>query len=174
MTARNAAPPNAAPRMAKPPKGKAGDVHAIVQGLRRVVKALELYSKAVHGRFGLTGPQLWAIKTLEREGSLPVSRLADALAVHQASASILVSRLVARGLVRRVRSTQDRRVVLLSLTPAGRQLAAQAPEAAQGRLLHGLLAMPAQEVRAIRDSVDRLVGAMEAKDVAATFFFAEE
>jgi hypothetical protein len=34
--------------------------------------------------------------------------------------------------------------------------------------------MPAQEVRAIRDSVDRLVAAMEAEDVTATFFFAED
>ncbi|HEU4587848.1 MAG TPA: MarR family transcriptional regulator [Gemmatimonadales bacterium] len=162
------------PRTAKSRSGKAEDVHGIVQGLRRIVKALELYSRAVHGRFGLTGPQLWAIKTLGRDGPLPVSHLADALAVHQASASILVSRLVARGLVQRVRSTQDRRVVLLSLTPAGRQVAAQAPEAAQGRLLHGLLAMSAQEVRAIRASVDRLVAAMEAEDVAATFFFADD
>lgn len=150
------------------------DVDAVVQGLRRIVKALETYSRDVELSFGLTGPQLWAVKTLARLGSLPVSRLALELAVHQASASILVSRLEHRGLVRRTRSEEDRRVVLLSLTPRGRVVAGRAPEAAQGRLLHGLLAMPPRDVAGIRRSIDRLVAAMEAEDLHATFFFSDE
>ena len=148
------------------------EVDAIVQGLRRIVKALESYSRDVETNFGLTGPQLWALKTLERLGPLPVSRLATELVVHQTSASILTNRLEQRRLVRRSRSQQGRRVVLISLTRQGSQVAAQAPEAAQGRLLHGLLAMPSSEVRLIRSAVDQLVIAMEAEDVEATFFFA--
>jgi DNA-binding MarR family transcriptional regulator len=150
------------------------EVDAVVQGLRRIVKALESYSWDVESSFGLTGPQLWAVKTLERSGPLPVSRLAEELVVHQASASILVTRLEKRGLVSRVRSEQDRRVVRISLTSEGRKIAAQAPEAAQGRLLHGLLAMTQPEVRFIREAIDQLVVAMEAEDLEATFFFAEE
>jgi transketolase len=52
-------------------------------------------------------------------------------------------------------------------------LAADAPEAAQGRLLHALDVMPPGQVRSIRRAVDRLVQAMEATDVPARFFFAE-
>ena len=149
------------------------DVEAVVGGLRRVVRALEIYSRDVQQRFGLTGPQLWAVKTQQRAGALPVSGLADALAVHQTSASILVARLEQRGLVRRARSPADRRVVLLSLTAAGERLAARAPEAAQGRLLHGLRRLRPSEVRSLRRAVDRIVALMEAEDVRATFFFAE-
>jgi MarR family transcriptional regulator, organic hydroperoxide resistance regulator len=150
------------------------DTTAIVQGLRRIVKALQTYSQDVRTAYGLTGPQLWALKTLQRRGRLSTGRLADALAVHQSSMSILVDRLDRRGLVRRIRGRNDHRVVEIELTKRGAGLATDAPEPAQGRLLHALQAMPAGEVRKIRHAVDRLVQAMEATDVHARFFFAEE
>ena len=155
------------------PRARHADTTAIVQGLRRVVKALHTYSQDVRHAYGLTGPQLWALKTLETEGPLAIGALAAALAVHQSSVSLLVSRLEAHGLVRRVRRGGDQRFVHIELTRRGAALAADAPEAAQGRLLHSLQRMPARDVAAIRDAVDRLVEAMEAADVAARFFFAE-
>lgn len=149
------------------------DTTAIVQGLRRIVKALHTYSQDVRSSYGLTGPQLWALKTLRSGGRMSMGRLAVALAVHQSSVSILVDRLEKRGLVRRMRSRLDQRVVEMELTKRGAALAAGAPEAAQGRLLHALEAMPAEEVRQIRHATDCLVRAMEATDVKARFFFAD-
>jgi MarR family transcriptional regulator, organic hydroperoxide resistance regulator len=146
----------------------------IVMGLRRIVKAIELYSREVQKTYGLTGPQLWALKVLAREGPLSVGKLAEALAVHQSSLSLLVDRLEARGLIRRHRETRDRRVVRLALTSAGAALATRAPEAAQGRLLHALRRMPKEEVRWIYGAVARLVQIMEAEDVEATFFFSDD
>jgi DNA-binding MarR family transcriptional regulator len=155
-----------------PPAGP--DAAAIVQGLRRIVRALELYSQDVYRTYGLTGPQLWVLKTLQRDGPLSAGHLAQALAVHQSSVSVLIQRLERRGLVRRARVTPDRRFVRVELTERGAALATEAPEPAQGRLLHGLDAMPPQEVRKIRRAVDRLVQVMEASDVAAQFFFSDE
>jgi DNA-binding MarR family transcriptional regulator len=152
---------------------KRTDTREIVQGLRRIVKALQTYSQEVRSAYGLTGPQLWALKTLEAHGPMSIGRLATALAVHQSSASILVNRLEGRGLVRRLRGEGDQRIVNMELTPRGAALAADAPEAAQGRLLHALEAMSPREVHDIRSAVDALVGAMEATDVSARFFFAE-
>ncbi|HVH66687.1 MAG TPA: MarR family winged helix-turn-helix transcriptional regulator [Gemmatimonadales bacterium] len=149
------------------------DTMAIVQGLRRIVKALQTYSQEVRSAYGLTGPQLWALKTLQRSGRTSTGGLAAALAVHQSSVSILVDRLERRGLVRRTRDRRDHRVVAIDLTKRGAELASDAPEAAQGRLLHALEAMPPREVQMIRRAVDRLVHAMEATDVHARFFFAE-
>lgn len=153
--------------------GKRTDTVAIVQGLRRIVKALHSYSQDVRCAYGLTGPQLWALKALQASSRMSMGELAAALAVHQSSASILVNRLEKRGLVRRMRGRLDHRFVDMILTRRGAALAADAPEAAQGRLLHALEAMPPREVRTIRDAVDRLVQAMEATDVNARFFFAE-
>jgi DNA-binding MarR family transcriptional regulator len=153
---------------------KSADTTAIVQGLRRIVKALQTYSQEVRSGYGLTGPQLWAMKTLQRNGRMPVGRLADALVVNQSSVSTLVDRLVRRGLVRRIRGQTDRRFVEIALTPRGRTLVTDAPEAAQGRLLHALEGMGAPGVRRIRRAVDELVKAMEAADVKVRFFFSDE
>lgn len=164
--------------LAAPPRSgrqdKSSDTAAIVQGLRRIVKALQTYSQDVRSGYGLTGPQLWALKTLRRNGRMPVGRLADALAVNQSSVSVLVDRLVRRGLVRRIRGRTDRRFVEIDLTPRGRALVADAPEPAQGRLLHALEDMGAPDVRRIRRAVDELVTAMEAMDINARFFFSDE
>jgi DNA-binding MarR family transcriptional regulator len=155
------------------PRPTQADTTQIVQGLRRIVKALHSYSQDVYRTYGLTGPQLWALKTLEREGRLSTGRLADALAVHQSSLSILVDRLEKRGLVQRIRAPNDRRIVQIALTKRGAALSDKAPEPAQGRLLYGLRAMSPFDVRNIRQAVDQLVEAMEASDVQARFFFSE-
>ncbi len=149
------------------------NVAAIVQGLRRITKALEEYSHEVHRAYGLTGPQLWALKTLHRRGALTAGDLAEALVVHQSSVSVLIARLERRRLVRRVRRRSDRRFVEITLTEAGRALAEHSPEPAQGRLLHQLRRMPATEVARIRASVDALAAAMAAGGLEARFFFAE-
>jgi len=154
--------------------GKPGDTAQIVQSLRRIVKALQTYSQDVRSAYGLTGPQLWALKTLEQRGPLPVGTLAASLVVHQSSISILIDRLEQRGLVRRVRARSDRRFVEVALTRRGAAMAAGAPEPAQGRLLHALEAMPPRDVRAMRRALDRLLVAMEATDVTARFFFSDD
>jgi DNA-binding MarR family transcriptional regulator len=154
--------------------GAQPDSAAIVQGLRRIVRALQAYSHEVQHEYGLTAPQLWVLKTLQREGDLPAGRLASRLAVHQSSMSLLLDRLEGRGFIRRVRSKTDRRSVVIGLTDRGATLAGKAPEPAQGRLMHGLRALGPAEVRGIRRSVERLVELMEASDVEARFFFSED
>jgi DNA-binding MarR family transcriptional regulator len=150
------------------------DAAEIVNALRRIVRALELYSQAVRKAFGLTGPQLWAMKTLHRHGALTMTDLATALAVQPSTLSLLIDRLQKRGLVRRLRQYDDRRVVELRLTAEGARLAARAPSAAQGRLLHGLRSLPPARLRTIRRALGDLVGMMEAADVEAQFFFARK
>lgn len=147
---------------------------AIVQGLRRIVHALERYSRELRRDYGLTAPQRWALATLHREGPLTTGRLAEALHVHQSSASVLLKRMERRGLVRRTRAREDRRRVRAELTERGTALAREAPQPAQGRLLHGLANLPLARVREIRAAVDDLVRAMEVERVEARFFFSDD
>jgi DNA-binding MarR family transcriptional regulator len=147
------------------------DIPRIINGLRRIVRALELFSRDTHRDFGLTAPQLWALKALEAQGPLTVGQLATRLHVHQSSISILLTRLEERGLIRRVRQKQDRRFVCIELTERAVELCRAAPDPAQGRLVHSLSHMPAARLARIRQSVEDLTRAMEAEDIEATFFF---
>lgn len=72
-----------------------------------------------HG-LSLTAHQVTAI--LEAEGAMPMGRLAERLDVSLSSASGIADRMVERGLVERLRDANDRRVVLLCLSPEGRRL----------------------------------------------------
>ena len=78
----------------KPRRTVSPDAAAIVQGLRRITRAIELYSKDVERTFGLTGPQLWALKILMREGPLTPNQLAEHLAVTGATEVIALRRRV--------------------------------------------------------------------------------
>jgi DNA-binding MarR family transcriptional regulator len=149
-------------------------VAGIVQSLRRMTRAIELYSQDVQRSFGLTGPQLWTLKNLQRDGPLTPNQLAASLAVDQSSVSSLLRRLETRGLISRARVAEDQRSVRIDLTPEGRGLALRAPDAAQGRLLHGLTQMSPTRVRSLRRSIETLVQAMEASNIEARFFFSDD
>jgi DNA-binding MarR family transcriptional regulator len=66
--------------------------------------------------------QYRALVLLAARGEMNVGGLAEALDVHQSTATRLCDRLVARGLVDRVHSPRNRRSVVLSLTREGKAL----------------------------------------------------
>lgn len=142
----------------------------VFQQLRRMVHALDTFSREVEGRFGLTAPQLWALWELG-QGPLALKDLAARLQVHPSTLVGVIDRLAARGLVSRTQDPVDRRRVSIALTQAGAALRDGAPHPAQGRLLHGLRAMKAGEVAELHQALGRLVAAMEAEDLEARFFF---
>ena len=71
---------------------------------------------------GLTYPQYVVMLALWQHGELSAGALAHAVALDSGTLVPLLRKLVARGLLLRQRSSTDERVVLISLTPAGRSL----------------------------------------------------
>ncbi|MCL6478953.1 MAG: MarR family transcriptional regulator [Peptococcaceae bacterium] len=70
---------------------------------------------------GLSHVQTILLKYLLKKGRSTVSSIADFMGVTMAAVSSLVDRLVKVGFLDRERSETDRRVVYISLTPAGRK-----------------------------------------------------
>lgn len=68
---------------------------------------------------GLTPTQLAALATVARCGPLPVGTLADEEQIGAPTATKIVEKLHAAGYVERTPSPDDRRVTLVSTTPAG-------------------------------------------------------
>jgi DNA-binding MarR family transcriptional regulator len=66
--------------------------------------------------------QYRALVLLGSRGEMNVGSLADALDIHQSTATRLCDRLVAKGLVARTASTESRREVFVALTPSGHTL----------------------------------------------------
>jgi len=149
-------------------------ISEIMRSLRRIFKAIQQYSEEVLKEFGVTGPQLWALRTIYIEGQLSMGELSQRIYLHMSTVSGVVDRLEEKGYAERTRGASDRRVVRISLTKAGKRLVQRSPEAAQGKLLHGLESLSQQEVKIIRSSLDKVVRLMEIQDTKARFFFSEE
>ncbi|AVX21561.1 DNA-binding transcriptional regulator, MarR family [Carboxydocella sporoproducens DSM 16521] len=74
----------------------------------------------------LTGPQFFLLNLLDQQGQATVSQLAEALHVKPSSVTVMLDRLENNGLIVRSRETRDRRVVLISLSEAGKDKLAEA------------------------------------------------
>ena len=72
----------------------------------------------------LSPAQCHVLHLIEPDRPLPMGRLAETLACDASNMTGLVDRLESRGLVRRCPSSEDRRVKVLELTPAGARLRA--------------------------------------------------
>lgn len=121
----DAVPPSAVPEFYRPGQYDTYDsvgflMHQVVLSMRRRIEQ----AMAEHDLTAAQWSPLWLLK---REGPLTMQEVARELDVDTGATTRLIARLVAKGLIRRARLPSDRRVVRLSLTPAGEALAAKAP-----------------------------------------------
>jgi DNA-binding MarR family transcriptional regulator len=139
-------------------------VMEIIDNIRRVFQAVNEYSKKAERETGLTSPQLWAIKVLADGTPLKVSELARRMYLHPATVVGILDRLEGRGLVKRTRSREDRRVVEIELTDMGRELVAQSPEVAQGLLVKGLETLDQERLVHLEEGLEQLVSILDAQE----------
>lgn len=149
-------------------------VSETMQSLRRIIKSLQDYSQTVYSHFGITGPQLWVLKTVHQSGSLSLGDLSRRMFINPSTITGVVDRLEKKEYVLRVRNEKDRRVVKVQLTPKGERLARRTPNPIQGKMIYGLKKLKKDELSSIYKSVEKLVEIMEARDVKVTFLFDQE
>ena len=108
----------------------AADGMVMVTSLIRVQQLLLERIDAVLRPLGLTFARYEVLMLLSfsRSGTLSMTRIGSLLQVHPTSATSAVARLETQGWVERSRSAADGRVVLASVTEAGRAVAAAATE----------------------------------------------
>ena len=132
-------------------------ISEIMQSLRRIFKTIQVYSQEVSQKFGITGPQLWTLKALSANGSLPLGQLSKMMYLHPSTITGVVDRLEKKGYVVRDRVHEDRRVVMVQLTPNGRKVIRRAPSPIQGKMIYGLRKLKREDLNFIYHSVERLV-----------------
>ena len=100
---------------------QAPSVDQLVDVVMEFARAMRKHFADTHAG-GSNMLQVHALTLLDEHGGMTVGALADALQVTAPSASVFVGRLVRRGLLQRVRTAKNRKLVHLRLTPAGRAL----------------------------------------------------
>lgn len=132
----------------------------VLKQFRVLLRAMDAHYRRVEARSGLGGAQLWALAEIAAADGMTMSALADKLAIQLSTASNLVSRLEALGLVSRARRRKDQRVVTLAATAAGRRKLKRAPRPSTGLLQGALMDMPRKDLRALRVQLNALLTRM--------------
>lgn len=90
--------------------------------LRGTSYLLNYFTRAFLQKSGLTLPRFWALLNLARQERTTMGELQERLLISPGSVTTLIDGLVHDGLVVRERSEEDRRLVLLVLSPSGAEV----------------------------------------------------
>jgi len=139
----------------------------ILRSLRRIIQAVDIHSRKLANMHKITAPQLVTLLWVVESGSSTASDIAKQIHLSNSTVVGILDRLEAKGLVRRERSTLDRRLVHVCATESGVQLAHTAPSPLQDVLARALHELPELEQTAIALSLERIVDLMAARDLTA-------
>ncbi|MHB9026756.1 MAG: MarR family winged helix-turn-helix transcriptional regulator [Armatimonadota bacterium] len=135
--------------------------------LERCVELLGTYSSTVltarllaeETRGELTPSQLEALTFIRRHGGCSAKALSEGLHISIPSSTRLVDRMVRKGLVDRRESGVDRRLVHLTVTPAGERALRQVHEARLVRLRKAMETLPPAERDIMLDTLEHFLQA---------------
>jgi DNA-binding MarR family transcriptional regulator len=108
------------------------DAHAglnqrLFYALRRVAQGIEVDSRRLAKQHGITGPQLVCLRAVAAYGPTTATDISEKVYLSPSTVVGIFDRLEKKGLMKRRRDRQDRRVVFVTATDAGRDLVVQAP-----------------------------------------------
>lgn len=139
----------------------------VLRQFRIVFNAVKSHFRSVEKTAGIGGSQLWALSVIRQRPGIGVGDLARALDVHQTTASNLVRALVAQGLIEQGKSGADRRVVTMTLLPAGEVTLNKAPLPFAGVLPDALASMDAATLARMERDLSALILALAVDNASA-------
>jgi len=139
----------------------------VIAALRRITRAIDLHSRALLQKHGLTSPQLGALQAIERLQPVSVGSLARHIHLSPGTVTGILDRLVKRGLAARERGNLDRRSVVIRLTEDGARLVKDAPSLLQEQFQHELTKLQEWEQTMILSTLQRIASMMDAERIEA-------
>ena len=98
-------------------------VHAFIDAVRASQTAVDLVDEAVAEYLGIHRTDARCLDILDQEGPMTAGHLAERARISPGAMTTLLDRLERKGLARRTRDTEDRRRVLVEVTPELRRMA---------------------------------------------------
>ena len=135
------------PTLYKGPDVEVRALNAFIKLMRSTSALQALLLPPLQKEFGLTESQLGVLESLYHLGPLSQSDLCEKILRGGSNVTTVVDNLERAQLVRRERSDADRRIQMVHLTDAGRELIARAFPAHAGRITQAMAALDDDEQR---------------------------
>ena len=144
----------------------------VMISIRKIVQAIDMNSKKLVKRVGLTGPQLVILHEIANCDKVTAGELARAVSLSQSTVTGILERLEKRQLITRQRSDDDKRRVLVRITNTGTRILESAPPIMQETFVERFSSIEEWEQSMILCAIQRLVSLMDAKTIEAAPFLA--
>lgn len=143
----------------------------VLDSIRLIVQVLRVESRASETYLGLSAAQLFVLHKLAESEGASINDLAARTLTHQSSVSVVVQKLVKRGLVARSAASSDGRRSVLTLTSPGRLLLSKSPMAAQDRLISAIQQFSPERGRLLARLLQQLATKLAGNSGPAPMFF---
>jgi DNA-binding MarR family transcriptional regulator len=150
------------------------DVRAILDSLRRLVRALRVYSRKAEATYGLTAAQLFVLERVASHQPVSINTLAELTLTHQSSVSVVAQRLVDRRFLVQRHAPVDRRRKELTITRRGANALKQAPVSIQDRLIAAASGLARRDQQALARLLAKLTQDAGLQDSKPVLFFENE
>jgi MarR family 2-MHQ and catechol resistance regulon transcriptional repressor len=124
--------------------------------MMKAMRAVTRYAAAGIEETGLGLSDFGVLEILLHKGPLPVNTIGPIVDLTPGSISTAVDRLVTRGLVSRVESTEDRRVRIVALTPRGKNLIVKAFRKHAGQMKRVFSELSSEDLCALEVALKRI------------------
>ncbi len=124
--------------------------------MMKAMRALTRYAAAGIEETGLGLSDFAVLELLLHKGPLPVNTIGPIVDLTPGSISIAVDRLVAKGLVSRVESAEDRRVRIVALTPRGKDLIVSAFRKHSGQMKRVFSELDPKDLHALEAALKKV------------------
>lgn len=138
---------------------------SVVSTLRQIIRAIDLQSKKLTKKYGLTGPQLIVLKEVNKYPSLPISEIAKNVSLSQATVTSILDRLGQQGFTIRQRSDVDKRQVNIILTEKAHDILKLKPSLLQEEFTDQFDKLETWEKNMILSSLQRMAKMMDASNI---------
>lgn len=132
-------------------------LHAYLQVSRQMSEGL----RGHFGKLNLTFPQTLVLTLLDSDGPMPISSLAKATGSANSTISGMVDRLERSGLLRRVRSEHDRRVIFVEVTEKYREVRNESESYAISRFSDSISTLTEEQIHQVLTGLNLLQQALE-------------
>ena len=137
----------------------------VVFNLRKIIRAIELYSRQMVKKYGITTPQMMLLKELSHSAGMTSGLLADKICLSQATITTLLDRLESKKLISRVRDQVDKRKVHVYITEEGRKITDSNPSILEDTFTKKFDELQDWEKSYILSAIQRLAAMMESENI---------
>ena len=137
----------------------------VLISIKQITRAIDIQSKRLVQKSGLTGPQLLVLKENLKLGQIPTGTLSKEVNLSQATVTSILDRLEKKGLVKRNRGEVDKRKVFTEITESGKDAVMKAPSLLQDEFRSEFFKLEDWEQTLVLSSLKRVAAMMNAKNI---------